>query len=210
MKTYQSSNNTVPGVTDINLDKAVAEFAFMSSILSNGQFMPPRQSQLSPFIVQLPREYSEQTMYVKDEDRVCIALSVELSQILLPMDFSVVVTKSQFALSVKTMGIACIVKIPCLQEVCEALYSADSHVNNDIDVVADSAATDNDDMSFLAELEEEAAVVKTLAAVSDRTLSFRTFYKAFGSDFALKVGDMYSKEVSVNIVDDALLNEVIQ
>lgn len=210
-----NANNThIPGITDISEEQATAEFLFVNSLVSKGEFLPPREGMLSKFFVNMPAAYASRILIGKDaNDSYFIGLDEDMASYLMQLDFSVIVNSEYLAFSVSAINSNFIIRLPVLPDVCNdialssRMESESENPQIEESVSKEVAGADDD---FFAELEAEAAQAahddtpSPDDSFSSQRIKINTFYRPYGSDFAFKKSPKASRFVPLSIADAML------
>ena len=197
--------NSVEGITNVTAETAMADFQFVNNLVCHGEFLRPRPGLLSQFFVAMPTLFATKVIVGRDpQGSLFIGLDDELSELLLPMNFGVVVSETNFAFSVQALMSTFVVRIPVIPELCSAIlgesFNYESAETRLVDQVSQPAVD-----SFLLELEEQAAAETAVSSSGNNAgaqISVHTYFKPVGSDFELR-GDS-SRRVWLSRGDSSL------
>lgn len=202
------NNKHIPGITDITEDQATAEFLFVNSLVSKGEFLPPREGMLSKYFVNMPAAYASRIIIGKDaDDAYFIGLDEDMASYLLQLDFTVIVNNEYLAFSVSAINSNFIIRLPVLPEVCNDIaLSGGRTPSNALEEETQAAGiTSPADDDFFADLEAEAAQAAETEqpepddSFASNRIKIHTFYKPYGSDFAFKKSPKSSRYVPLSV-----------
>lgn len=194
----------IPNITDSSMDEAMAEFIFVNQIVQAGTFVVPSEGCLSQYFIDLPPSFSVNVILgrLPDDGSIFIGLEKSLADVMMPLDFSLILNDEFLAFSVKAMDSTFIVRINSLPELCKSLST---ELLNSIKAADEPQEnTNSSDLDFLSELESEASSAKLIESSNALTIPIFSFHKAYGSDFSLKKESSNTKIVNIVITDQSL------